>query len=832
MTSADFSAEEGEIPEAIPLPRFKQEALVDRVERTRSSRPNDYEHSNDVRVNRRSRSPRGFKRPMDDRDRHDEKRFRSSSEYSGRENRRWTAHDEPQSAYKRSHRPSYQDLDRPQPRSARENERPAYRRNGNGDTRHGNSRHYDERRNRPYDRDMYSDDSRSRYRSRSPVRRDDRGRRDPDRSGPSASDYLNAQIGASSESYSSSSNVTARGYAPDSSNQTAKSDRNGRVEEGINTLSIAQASDQEISPAQPEPDVDWDPDQKQDNDAEEAEILRRRRARDAVYRRALEASNKASTTPESTQVNTPAPPKSEVETPRSTDEMSEVGLDLMDEGGLAKKVAEVAPLGAGPSAADYDPTADMQEDERRDEMRYGHVGLHGEPRNGVPIEDTEGAEKDHVTPKKAEDDEDDFNLFLVDEVNEEVLDKFNAATAKLQEAAQAQTGHGPLNGVGGGNIEGADKQGYYKMRPGDSLGPHYRIVNELGRGMFSNVARAKNLETKKIVAVKVMRLNAALRKGGFTEIAILKKLNDADPEDKKHIIRFEGHFSHKGHLCMVFENLDLNLREVVKKYGNNTGINLQSVQKYAHQIFVALGHMRKHDIIHADLKPDNILASSHDHFQHVEKTISPFANRAKQVDESRTVLKICDLGTAIDRSDALTSASEVTPYLVSRFYRAPEVILGIPYTTAIDMWSIGCTLYELYTGKILFTGATNNQMLKTIQEIRGPLVKIAKKGSRYHEFFIGDQFLSEEPSGKKLIPTFPQTNRLRELIIESAKDTGEDRHTDLANFIDLINQCLALNQDKRITPEEALRHKFFVKPTTKTYLPTKHASSKHSGASN
>ena len=93
------------------------------------------------------------------------------------------------------------------------------------------------------------------------------------------------------------------------------------------------------------------------------------------------------------------------------------------------------------------------------------------------------------------------------------------------------------------------------------------------------------------------------------------------------------------------------------------------------------------------------------------------------------MLKICDLGTAIDRSDAATASNEITPYLVSRFYRAPEIILGMPYDYAIDMWSIGCTLYELYTGKILFTGDSNNQMLKNIMEIRGKFTpKLYRRG--------------------------------------------------------------------------------------------------------
>lgn len=82
------------------------------------------------------------------------------------------------------------------------------------------------------------------------------------------------------------------------------------------------------------------------------------------------------------------------------------------------------------------------------------------------------------------------------------------------------------------------------------------------------------------------------------------------------------------------------------------------------------------------------------------------------------------------------AATEPMPYLVSRFYRAPEIILGVPFDYAVDMWSIGCTLYELYTGKILFTGENNNQMLKNIMEIRGKLsAKLYRRGELAHQHF-------------------------------------------------------------------------------------------------
>lgn len=84
------------------------------------------------------------------------------------------------------------------------------------------------------------------------------------------------------------------------------------------------------------------------------------------------------------------------------------------------------------------------------------------------------------------------------------------------------------------------------------------------------------------------------------------------------------------------------------------------------------------------------------------------------MNDRRTVVKLCDFGSAMFSGD-----NEITPYLCSRFYRAPEVILGLPYDHPMDMWSIGCVVYELLTGRILFPGKTNNEMLKLMMDVKG-----------------------------------------------------------------------------------------------------------------
>lgn len=390
-------------------------------------------------------------------------------------------------------------------------------------------------------------------------------------------------------------------------------------------------------------------------------------------------------------------------------------MNILDENNLWNKHAIAkADQDDGPSAADYDPTSDMKEDERRDELRHGQVVLHGESH----AVETAGHKPEAPLPSKPEKNEDDdFDMFADDFDEDKYTTKVAPVIAPVEAIELEQAN------ARGGILEGADQDGYYKIRVGEILNGRYQVQATLGRGMFSSVVGALDVTTKKTVAIKIIRNNDALRKGGYTEIAILEKLNNADHDNRKHIIKFERSFDYRGHLCMTFESLSLNLREVLRKFGNNVGINLGATRTYAHQIFVALAHMRKCSIIHADLKPDNIL-----------------------VNDSRNTLKICDLGTAIDRADAATAQTIITPYLVSRFYRAPEIILGMPYDYSVDMWSIGCTLYELYTGKILFTGDSNNQMLRAIMEVRGRLTpKLFKRGQLSAQHFDDmGQFVSVE----------------------------------------------------------------------------------------
>ncbi|KAK7205404.1 serine/threonine-protein kinase prp4 [Myxozyma melibiosi] len=337
-----------------------------------------------------------------------------------------------------------------------------------------------------------------------------------------------------------------------------------------------------------------------------------------------------------------------------------------------------------------------------------------------------------------------------------------------------------------------DDEGYYRIIIGEIFEGRYHIQSNLGKGMFSSVVKAFDKVENRSVAIKIIRNNDIMFKAGQKESGILTKVNQSDPDDKMHIIRLIRKFQYRGHLCLVFEGMSSDMRELVKKVGRESSVNIGQIQSYAKQIFLGLEHLRSNNILHADIKPDNILVSA-----------------------DRKTVKIADLGSASDASE-----NEITPYLASRFYRAPELIVGLQYDFAIDTWSAGCTLFELYTGKILFAGNNNNNMLKVIMETRGKLShKMLRKGLFTSTHFDEHlNFLSREIdrlTGKPTVKVMPfagskPVHDIRARVLEVKNTSGSTAESQrlVALFVDFLDKCLNLTPEKRMTPAEALKHPF------------------------
>ncbi len=255
-------------------------------------------------------------------------------------------------------------------------------------------------------------------------------------------------------------------------------------------------------------------------------------------------------------------------------------------------------------------------------------------------------------------------------------------------AQRTLTGPGP-QGPGPQN-NGWDDENYdYILTPNELIhDDRYQLQRRIGKGSFGQVVKAIDTRTKQEVAIKIIKSKKPFLMQAKTEIALLTHLNENDEDDEHNIVRLLSTFMYKNHQCIIFEMLSLNLYELLKNT-HFAGVSLDLIRKFAKQILKALAYLARPDIdiIHCDLKPENIL------LRHPK----------------RSGIKVIDFGSSCKSTKRMYS------YIQSRFYRSPEVMLGLPYSVAIDMWSLGCILVEMHTGEPLFSGTDQfDQMQKIV----------------------------------------------------------------------------------------------------------------------
>lgn len=236
----------------------------------------------------------------------------------------------------------------------------------------------------------------------------------------------------------------------------------------------------------------------------------------------------------------------------------------------------------------------------------------------------------------------------------------------------------------------------------------YLILDVLGQGTFGQVVKCQNLKTQEVVAVKVIKNRTAYFNQSMMEVSVLDLLNQKlDKNDDHHLLRLKDTFIHRQHLCLVFELLSVNLYELIKQ-NQFRGLSTTLVRVFAQQLLNGLTLLNKARLIHCDLKPENIL---------LKNLESP-------------IIKIIDFGSACDERQT------VYTYIQSRFYRSPEVLLGLPYSSAIDMWSLGCIVVELFLGLPLFPGSSEyNQVSRIVEMLGMPPMWMLEMGKQSGEFF-------------------------------------------------------------------------------------------------
>ncbi|XP_052463174.1 dual specificity tyrosine-phosphorylation-regulated kinase 1A-like [Carassius gibelio] len=334
----------------------------------------------------------------------------------------------------------------------------------------------------------------------------------------------------------------------------------------------------------------------------------------------------------------------------------------------------------------------------------------------------------------------------------------------------------------------------YIVKNGEKWMDRYEIDSLIGKGSFGQVVKAYDRVEQEWVAIKIIKNKKAFLNQAQIEVRLLELMNKHDTEMKYYIVHLKRHFMFRNHLCLVFEMLSYNLYDLLRNT-NFRGVSLNLTRKFAQQLCTALLFLATPElsIIHCDLKPENILLCN----------------------PKRSAIKIVDFGSSCQLGQ------RIYQYIQSRFYRSPEVLLGMPYDLAIDMWSLGCILVEMHTGEPLFSGANEVDQMNKIVEVLGvPPSHILEQASKARKFFekMSDSTwcVKKTKDGKRYKPA--GSRKLHSILgVEAGgpggRRAGESGHAvaDYLKFKDLVLRMLDYDPKTRIQPYYALQHSFFKK---------------------
>ncbi|OMJ14259.1 Serine/threonine-protein kinase ppk15 [Smittium culicis] len=389
----------------------------------------------------------------------------------------------------------------------------------------------------------------------------------------------------------------------------------------------------------------------------------------------------------------------------------------------------------------------------------------------------------------------DFTLNLMN-IYKKVDPSFKFSPFTVPERPLTFPRQGMLND--GYDNENSDYIMFVNDKIGDTKGSEYIILEALGSGTFGQVAKCQHIESGKLFAVKVVKNNPAYYSQSMMEVHLLNELKDTlSTADSNHFVQIREHFIFRNHLCIVNELLSINIYEMIK-HNNYSGLSTKLIKSLSLQLLESLLILKKSKIIHCDLKPENIM------LEH----------------KSSTRIKVIDFGSACYENQTMFT------YIQSRFYRSPEVILGLPYSSSIDMWSLGCIVAELFLGLPLFPGTSEyNQMDRIVRFLGNPPLWMLEAGKKTNDYF------KRISSNSWRIKTNDEYEREHSVVIDQGSNyiTSKNLHNLIISYpykeffnsqqieseannrfllVDFLSNLLNLDPEFRLTPEQALLHPF------------------------
>lgn len=312
---------------------------------------------------------------------------------------------------------------------------------------------------------------------------------------------------------------------------------------------------------------------------------------------------------------------------------------------------------------------------------------------------------------------------------------------------------------------------FYTVEIGDSVFTvltRYQHLKSIGSGAQGIVCAALDTVTKTWVAIKKLSRpfqNQTHAKRAYREFVIMKLVNHKNIIKLLNVFTPQKAFDDFQDVYLVMELMDANLCQVIQM-----DLDHERMSYLVYQILCGIKHLHSAGIIHRDLKPSNIVV------------------------KSDCSLKILDFGLARTAGTAFM----MTPYVVTRYYRAPEVILGMGYEANVDIWSVGCIFGEMIRGQVMFPGSDHiDQWTKIIELLGTPSQEFMKRLQPTVRNYVENRPRFPSQSFDKLFPDilFPRDS--------------QDHDTLTAPMArDLLAKMLVVDPSRRISVDDALAHPY------------------------
>jgi CDC-like kinase len=339
-----------------------------------------------------------------------------------------------------------------------------------------------------------------------------------------------------------------------------------------------------------------------------------------------------------------------------------------------------------------------------------------------------------------------------------------------------------------------DESGHLIYKPGNVINSRYEVLRTVGEGTFGKVAECIDIRKQGRIALKIIKNVDKYRESAKLEINVLEKIKEKDPKGENLCVQMLDYFDYYGHMCISFTMLGLSVFDFLR---DNTyqPYPLDQVRHISYQLCKAVRFIHANRLSHTDLKPENILFVNSDYeVIQTNKTI-----RGKKKVEYKRVLST-DI-RLIDFGSATFDHEHHSAVISTRHYRAPEVLLDIGWYQPCDVWSIGCIMFELYTGFTLFQTHDDREHLAMMERILGSLPYRMTKKSKTEYFWHGRLDWDYHSLAGKYVREV-----CKPLYRYIQADTEEHRQ-----LFDLIEKMLEYEPSGRVTLEDAVHHPFFSK---------------------